>query len=236
MSDSLIYLTERFNGSFVTKPELIQEKLAKIKAYVFDWDGVFNNGQKDESGSSPFNEVDAMGSNMLRFSHYLKTGDNPIIAVISGERNKAAFTLADREHFHAVYCGIKFKAEALQHLCDAYNIAPEEVAFVFDDVLDLSVSAVAGLRVMVSRLCNPLLIDFAVQHEFVDYLTALDGNHGAFRETVELLIGLRGNYAETITERMNFTAIYQEYLQERNKTEPQFYTSKKSKIIEDKNK
>jgi 3-deoxy-D-manno-octulosonate 8-phosphate phosphatase (KDO 8-P phosphatase) len=233
MSDSLIYITERFKGSFVTEPLEIQQRFSKIKAYVFDWDGVFNNGQKDESGSSPFNEVDAMGTNLLRFNHYLRTGDTPFFAVISGERNKAALTLAKREHFHAVYCSIKYKAEALQHLCAAYEITPEEVAFVFDDVLDFSVAAVCGLRIMVSRQCNPLLIDFAVQHQLVDYLTSADGNSSAVRETVELLTGLSGRYGETVEHRMNFTETYQQYLLRRNMPEVLFYTSKESKIIED---
>lgn len=233
MSDSLIYTAAHFKGSFITEPAVIQQKLEKIKAYIFDWDGVFNNGQKDEQGSSPFNEVDAMGTNLLRFSHYLRTGSVPVVAVISGERNKAAFALAGREHFHAVYCGIKYKPEALEHICNAYSLQPDEIAFFFDDVLDLSVAAQAGLRIMVPRACNPLLTDYVVKRQYADYLTACDGSNSAVREGIELLMGLGGKYIQTIEERMNFTDIYQQYLRLRNAATPQFYTSKASKIIED---
>jgi 3-deoxy-D-manno-octulosonate 8-phosphate phosphatase (KDO 8-P phosphatase) len=233
MSDSAIEVSKHFKGAFITKPEDIQQKLAKIKAYVFDWDGVFNNGQKDEHGSSPFNEVDAMGTNLLRFNHYLRTGFLPIVAVISGERNKAAFSLSDREHFHNVYCSIKYKPEALNHLCKAHNIKPDEVAFFFDDVLDLAVAAQAGVRVLVSRASNPLFLTYAVKKGYADYLTACSGTNSAVRESVELIMGLNGMYEETIEERMNFTEKYKHYLRLRNQTTPACYTIKDSIIVED---
>ena len=232
MSESLIYITERFKGSFVTEPLEIQQKLSKIKAFVFDWDGVFNNGFKNASGSSPFSEVDAMGTNMIRFNHCLRNNVNPFVAIISGESNTAAFTLAKREHFHSVYCSIKHKMDALDHFCKTHNLKYEEVAFVFDDILDLSVAKVVGLRIMVSRACNPLLIDFAVQHNMVDYLTANEGNHHAVRETAELIVGLSGLYHETLENRIDYTATYQEYLGRRNNQQTMYYTCHESKIIE----
>ena len=226
------WITEHFKGSFISNPEVIKTKLNGIKAFVFDWDGVFNNGIKDKEGTSPFNEVDAMGTNMLRFNYYLRNNNNPVVAIISGEQNKAAKTLAIREHFHAVYSGIKFKMEALQHLCRIFGIKPEEVAFVFDDVLDLSVAKVCGLRIMVGRQANPLLIDFAVQRNMVDYLTACSGSEHAVREAVELLTGLSGKYDEIIEHRMDFTNTYQRYLKDRNTTETAFYISSQSVITQ----
>jgi len=37
-------------GRFISEPELISAKLKTIKAFIFDWDGVFNNGQKSAEG------------------------------------------------------------------------------------------------------------------------------------------------------------------------------------------
>jgi 3-deoxy-D-manno-octulosonate 8-phosphate phosphatase (KDO 8-P phosphatase) len=222
-----------FKGNFITPADEIAQKLSRIKAFVFDWDGVFNNGVKDENGTSSFSEVDAMGTNLIRFNHYLRNNDVPVVAIISGERNAMAWTLAKRESFQGVYSGIKFKAEALQHMCEAHDIQPEEVAFVFDDVLDFSVAAVCGLRIMIPRACNPLLVEYAVQNKMVDYLTACEGGNGAVREAVELLSGLSGRYTDTIANRMNFTETYRNYLELRNQTVPSFYISKDSKIIEE---
>lgn len=228
-------IASHFKGSFITPWQEIQQKLQGIKAFVFDWDGVFNNGMKDEKGSSPFSEVDSMGTNLLRFNHYLLHGHNPVFAVISGERNKAAASLARREHFHALYSGIRFKVDALKHLCEKNNIQPSEVAFVFDDVLDFSVAAQCGLRIMIPRACNPLMVEFAVQRNMVDYLTACEGGNGAVREAVELLTGLGGKYTDVLTQRMNFTETYQAYLAERNEIPTAFYTIQESIITEGQN-
>ena len=220
-----------FQGECFLKPEVFVEKLKSLKAFIFDWDGVFNDGRKDEKGSSSFSEVDAMGINLLRFNYHLRAERQAVVAIISGENNHAAKTLATREHFHAVYSGIKHKAQALEHLCAVQNINEHEVAFVFDDVLDFSLAARCDLRIMVQRDCNPLLIQWAVRAGYVDYLTAAAGENHAVREAVELMTGLSGLYDETIQNRATFSPRYQQYLEERNKTETQFFSIKNSEIV-----
>jgi 3-deoxy-D-manno-octulosonate 8-phosphate phosphatase (KDO 8-P phosphatase) len=222
--------SQYFHGQFITSPEVIAERLEHIKAFVFDWDGVFNDGAKDGNGASPFNEVDAMGTNLLRFNHHLRHSSQAIAAIISGERNPAANAFVKREHFHAAYGGIKYKAQALDHLCETFGVTEGEVAFVFDDVLDFSLAARCGLRIMVRRAANPLLIEWALKQGIVDYLTAADGTQYAVRETVELLTGLSGIYDETIRERAHFSERYQEYLVDRNLTEPRYFILKNSHI------
>ena len=199
---------------------------------MFDWDGVFNNGIKDENGSSPFSEIDAMGTNLLRFNYYIRNAETPLIAIISGEKNNAAFTLAKREHFYAVYYKTANKIKSLDHLCRQNNIEPTQVAFIFDDVLDFSVAQLCGLRIMVARNCNPLLIHFAEKNKLADYITFADGGNHAVREAVELLTGLSGKYNETIEQRMHFTNNYQQYVALRNKPQPVFYTIINSEITE----
>ena len=44
-------------GEFVSSPILISKKLKKIKALVFDWDGVFNDGVKASGEGSPFSTL-----------------------------------------------------------------------------------------------------------------------------------------------------------------------------------
>jgi 3-deoxy-D-manno-octulosonate 8-phosphate phosphatase (KDO 8-P phosphatase) len=129
-----------------------------------------------------------------------------------------------------VYCGIKYKAQALDHLNEAYGILDGEVAFFFDDVLDLSIAERCGLRIMVNRDCNPLMTQYALTGNLVDYLTAADGAHYALREGIEMLTGVSGVYDDTIRERARFTPRYQEYINERQQIEPQFFTVKDAKI------
>src|SRR5690349_16437713 len=96
-------------GSFQIPFETFSDKLKKIRAFIFDWDGVFNDGVKDHEGSSNFNEVDAMGTNLLRFSRWMHRRELPIVAVMSGERNTLSFQLTTREHFHQGYFRVKDK-------------------------------------------------------------------------------------------------------------------------------
>ncbi len=232
MQNSIGYIAEQFRGRFITHAENILQQLLNIKAYVYDWDGVFNNGMKDENGSSPFSEIDAMGTNMLRFNHYLRTGESPVFALVSGESNKAAFSLARREHFNGSYYGIKNKQTALEHICKTHGLRPNEVAFMFDDVLDFSMAQRCGLRIMVGRKSNPLLTEFAIENKLVDYITATDGANHAVRETVELLTGLSGKYENTISHRMEFSDTYQKYLKLRNAQETKYFIAKDTEIIE----
>src|SRR6185436_2368860 len=102
MSDSVIKLFEKGGGEFISPPSLFIDKLKKVKAVLFDWDGVFNNGFKQGDQGSIFSEVDAMGTNLIRFSLWRMNGVLPIAAIITGENNPAAIQLAQREKFHAV--------------------------------------------------------------------------------------------------------------------------------------
>lgn len=221
-----------FRGRFIAGLDALQQKLSGIKAYVFDWDGVFNDGYKNDTGSSPFSEIDSMGTNLLRFSHYLRTGANPVFAVISGEKNQAAFTLAKRESFHAVYYRIKHKATAFEHLGAAYGINPGEIAFVFDDVLDLSAAKLAGLRIMVPHIATGRLVEFCIQQNLIDYITHADGQQHAVREAAELIMSLGNNYDETVKNRMDFSPVYKEYLAARNAVTTSFFTADSTNAVQ----
>lgn len=212
-----------FSGSFVTPREKLAAQLAGIKAFVFDWDGVFNDGKKDLGGSSVFSEVDAMGTNLLRFNHFLRHQQQPVCAVISGEKNEISFAFARREHFHGVYFGIKHKIQALDHFCRLHKLKASEIAFVFDDVLDFSVAEVTGIRIMIGRPSTALLQEFARKNGLVDYITASDGGAHGLRESAELLMALSGRYNETIDHRMRNSDWYQTYLSSRNEAETVLY-------------
>src|SRR6478609_5750430 len=87
-------------GRFITPISEIQSKMESIRAFVFDWDGVFNGGQKQSTGGSSFSEVDSMGTNLLRFSYFFRNGTMPVTAILSGEKNETAFYFSEREGFN----------------------------------------------------------------------------------------------------------------------------------------
>ncbi len=212
-------------GQFVTPVDTLTEKLRAVKAIVFDWDGVFNDGVKTGSGSSSFSEVDSMGTNLLRFGFWLHHRDQlPVVAIITGVINELADALVRREHFHACYSQAKHKVDVLKHLLDQYGLQPHEVAFFFDDALDLSVAEVAGVRVMVRRRANPLLTDYVVRNGLVDYLTGSESGQWAVREGCEMLLGLLGQFDTVMNERLRYKPVYDRYYAQRQAVEPSYWT------------
>lgn len=229
------HLTQLFTeigGQFITPEAELIEKLKHVKAFVFDWDGVFTDANKDHLMQSRFSEVDSMGVNLLRFSYYLNQKTVPTTAIISGEKNATAFAFVSRECLHSSYSKFTNKLEASKHLCSTYKLQPGEICFVFDDVLDLSLAEVCGVRIFVSRHANPLLNEFVIKHYFADYVTGASSGESAVREACELLIGLNGNYNEVVTERKNFSERYSNYLALRKSVTPMFYTSDNGEVVE----
>lgn len=220
-------------GEFRTPYEKIQAKLATIKAWIFDWDGVFNDGIKDEQTGSVFAEPDAAGSNYLRFGHWL-THERamPFSVILTGANNPASFRFAQREHFNAVYLKVLNKMEALLHIEEEYDILPHEIAFVFDDVLDLGVASEVGLRFLVNRKSSPLFANFVKTRNLCDYITANSGGSQGVREICELVLGMSGVFDKVLEERLSFSSTYIDFLKERNAIVPTFYTSENGEIKE----
>ena len=221
---------ERAGGEFISPLSVFTEVLPKIKAFIFDWDGVFNSGFKQDNAGSPFSEPSSMGLNMLRFSGYLKGGGIPKVFIITGENNLPAIKLAQREHFAAAYLSVRNKLQALEHIEKEFGVVRNEVAFAFDDILDLGLAKEAALRFQVNRKSNPLMDAFVKSEKLVDYKTASEGQEHAVREICELIIGLNGNYNHTVNDRMSFSTEYQTYLNLRNSKKSLFFEGKNGKI------
>lgn len=222
--DHVANLFEQKGGEFVTPPFVMAQKLKKIKVFVFDWDGVFNEGEKGGQNTSGFSEIDSMGTNMLRFTSWLNTGQQPISVIMTGANNQAAYDFATREHFPLVYFKVPNKQKALDHLCARFDVQPEEIAFFFDDILDVAVARKVGLRIFIRSTAKILFSTFVSNHKYADYNTAFSGGQHGVREACELIIGLMNEYDEVIQKRIEFDSDYQTYLTQRNQLSTAFYT------------
>jgi 3-deoxy-D-manno-octulosonate 8-phosphate phosphatase (KDO 8-P phosphatase) len=206
----------KLGGTFLTPVEEINSSLARIKAFVFDWDGVFNDGRKTSDKDSTFSEIDSMGINLLRFNYWLKNNQFPLIFIITGMKNQAATDFSKREHFDGIYLNVKNKREALDSICNNYKIVAKEIACIFDDVLDIELAKLSGLSFIVGRKANPLLMNYVKQNKICNYISAFSGANYAVREICELLIGLSGDYNRTLELRIQFKGEYEEFLNKRN--------------------
>jgi 3-deoxy-D-manno-octulosonate 8-phosphate phosphatase (KDO 8-P phosphatase) len=213
-------------GRFISAFPWFVTKASRIKAILFDWDGVFNSGAKGEGLSSSYTETDSMGTNMLRLSYWMENKTIPFVGIITGQENISAMQLGKREHFNAVYSGYLNKELAFRHLLAENNLEEAQVAYVFDDILDVAIADKCGLRLMVNNNASPLFEKFIIDNGLADYITANGGANYAVREVCELLIGITGNYNETIKERVSFNDLYQVYIAERNAIETKLFSGK----------
>lgn len=200
---------------FLRPMDALQRQLGNLRALVFDWDGVFNDGWKDLDGSSPFSEVDSMGVNLLRFALWHQSQAMLPCAVITGQNNPNAQRFAEREHFNGIYMGFSNKPEAFDAFLAKHQLDAKQVAFFFDDVLDLPVARQCGLRILLKRPSSPLLENHIVASGDADIITGLSGGQHGLREACELLVTLSGRPAETIEQRVRFSDHYQSYLGQR---------------------
>lgn len=196
-------------------------RLARTKAVLFDWDGVFNDGFKDAEGGSPFSEVGSMGVNLLRFALWLRNGHLPKAAVITGQHNPYAERFAQRERLHGVYMGFTNKPEAFDAFLAKHSLQADEVAYFFDDVLDLPVAARCGLRVMIGSPVTAWFAEQAIARGAVDLVTANSGGNNGLREATDAVIALLGNGGDVIDHRVSYTDTYQRYLRERQAVVPE---------------
>ena len=232
MTNEIEIIFKNLGGEFISSLSYIQEKLNKIKAFIFDWDGVFNSGTKAEGISSSYTEADSMGTNLLRFGFWLKNQQNlPVMAIITGENNQSAKKLAVREHFHHIYFKIPDKALAFRHLLKELNLQAHEVAFCFDDVLDFPIAKQCGLKFMVRRDASPLFKQYAIENKLCDYITAQQGGNHAVREISDLILGLYGVSDKVISERTDFSNLYTNYLQQRNIPETKMFSVKERTVV-----
>jgi len=231
-SEDIEKIFTSIGGEFKQSAEGLAIKLGKLRAFILDWDGVFNDGKKTNNEGSPFTEVDSMGLNMLRFSFYLKHGFVPAIFIVTGENNLPAIQLSKREHFNGVYIKMKNKTLALHHINTNFGLKNDETGFVYDDILDLGLAEAVSLRFYIKRASNPLLNDYVDKNELAEYFTGNSGRNYAVREISELCIGLLGNYEEVVQQRVEFSSAYQTYLSLRNNLDTQYFTLQGDRITE----
>lgn len=233
MKNKIQEIFEGPGGKFVSSPSVIKEKLSFVKAIIYDWDGVFNPGIKGEGENGTYAEADSMGMNMLRFGFWLEHDHElPVIAIVSGQKNPSAIHLALREHLDHVYIKVTDKAKALSHLLKIFNMKAREVAFCFDDILDLPLASECGVRFLVNRNASPLFKQYVLQNKYCDYITGQQGGDYAIREISELVLGLTGKFNEVVRERIAYGDIYRKYIQQRNNQKTNIFTLHNNAIIE----
>lgn len=147
---------------------------AGVKLFLTDCDGCLTDGRMyySETGdeSKKFHTRDGMGFQMLRERGIL-TG------ILTGENLQ--LHRADKLQLDILRTGCTDKAAALHQICLEYNILPQQVVYIGDDLNDLEAIKFAGIG------CCPADAVFKVREE-ADIVTAAKGGQGVIREVADL--------------------------------------------------
>jgi 3-deoxy-D-manno-octulosonate 8-phosphate phosphatase (KDO 8-P phosphatase) len=166
-----------------------------IRLLVLDVDGVLTDGGLiiNDRGEEAkvFYVQDGMGIKLL-----MKAGVEVIF--LSGRKAQVVAVRGRELGVNGVFQGIRNKWEFLKGYLEEKGIAPGEVAFVGDDLVDLPLLCRVGWPVMVPE-GHPDL------KPCVRYVTRASGGRGAVREVCEILLKALGQW-ESLTQPYRTTS------------------------------
>lgn len=163
-------------------PSIVIKAAQNIKLLLLDVDGVLTDGQLYYGNSGEelkaFNIQDGLGIKLLQRGG-IKVG------IITGRSSNLLKRRAQELDINPVVQGREDKLTALNELLETMDINIEEIAFVGDDLPDLSVISRVGLGITPANGSHVLASQALWQ-------TKKSGGNGAVREVAELILNAQG--------------------------------------------
>ena len=154
----------------------------KIKLLVLDVDGVLTDGSitldAGENELKSFHVRDGHGIKML-----MKAGIN--VALITGRYSKVVERRGKELGIKEIFQKCRDKKTAYRQLADKYSLRDSEIAYMGDDVVDISVLKMCGLPVTVADAEDEV-------KSTVCMITKRYGGRGAVREVCDFLLRAKG--------------------------------------------
>ncbi len=166
--------------------EQVANRFQQTQLLICDIDGVFSDGRiylgNQGEELKAFHTRDGFGIKAI-----INAGIQ--VAVITGRKSKIVETRMTSLGIQHIYQGQEDKTQAFEQLCNTLNLTHQQVAYIGDDVPDLSVMEKVGLAIAVAD-AHPLILNLA------DYTTKNKGGFGAVREACDIFLETRGILAE----------------------------------------
>ena len=161
-----------------------KEYLHNITTFIFDVDGVLTDGTITVTTSG-----EMLRKMNIKDGFALKTavdaGYN--ICVISGGSNEGVRSRLKGLGITDIYLGASNKIEQLDEYLDIYNINPEQVLYMGDDIPDYPAMKMAGLP------CCPQ--DAVPEIKAISkYISHRNGGKGAVRDVIEQVLKVQGKW------------------------------------------
>ena len=158
--------------------------LKNVSAFVFDVDGVMTNGQiMITTEGEMYREMNTRDG----FAIKCALERDYKMAIISGGTNEGVRKRLETLGVDKVYLGIHKKDIAFDDFLKTYNIDPEEVLCMGDDVPDLSVLKKVGVATCPQDAVSDV-------KKIVDYVSHKKGGDGCVREIIEQVMRVQNKW------------------------------------------
>lgn len=153
-------------------------EISKYKMFLTDCDGCLTDGGMyySEKGDElkKFNTKDGMGLKLLREAGI-------ITGIVTSENMNLNRRRSEKLKIDVLAQGCTDKANCINRLCKEYNITPEEIVYVGDDVNDIPAMEIVGLA------CCPADANAKIKN-MAGYVAKAKGGEGVIREIVDMLM------------------------------------------------
>lgn len=156
----------------------------RLGLLILDVDGVLSDGQlyfgNQGEELKAFNSLDGQGIKMLQAS-------GVSVAIITGRTSKIVAQRAQQLGIELVFQGREDKLAALNELTQQLKLDWAEMAYMGDDLPDLSAIIKVGLGITLPNAASTMAL-----HS--QYITKRCGGQGAVREVCELIMQAQGTW------------------------------------------
>lgn len=158
--------------------------MPQITTFIFDVDGVLTNGIVQITSNG-----ELLRNMSIKDGYAIKTAIKLgyKICIISGGTNKGVKTRLQELGVTDIYLGTHNKIEQFEDFLNGYNIKPENVLYMGDDIPDYEVMQLAGLA------CCPK--DAVAEIQAISkYISQKKGGDGCVRDVIEQVLKVQGNW------------------------------------------
>ena len=163
-----------------------EELVRNLRMLLLDVDGVLTDGGViligSEGEAKRFDVQDGMGINLAKAAGFT-------VGIVTSRTSDVVLRRSKELGLHEVCQGAGHKADVLDPLLEKYGIETSQVAYIGDDIQDISIMKRVGVPIAVQNAVRTV-------KECSLYVTQARGGHGAVREAVEWMLEIRGNKEE----------------------------------------
>ena len=161
-----------------------KELMPQIDTFIFDVDGVLTNGIV-----TIFPDGELVRQMNIKDGYALKSAVDAgyQVCIISGGSSESVRTRLQGLGITDIYLGVHDKIKVYEELLEKYNLVPESVLYMGDDVPDYPVMEKVGFA------CAPK--DAAPEIKKVSkYISPKNGGEGCARDVIEQIMRVQGKW------------------------------------------